>query len=324
MARTGLVLGAGGIVGQAYQAGVLAALEHEVGWDPRAAGLIVGSSAGSVTGAALRLGVSASDMAAWASDAPVSPSGRAFFDAIGGADEDLPVPSPRDLLHGWRLPSFALLSRAARRPWAMRPTAMASTLLPAGRFDLQDRTHVFDDLTDTWPDGLWICAARRDSGRRVVFGRSGSPAARLSQAVAASCAIPAYFAPVHIGTREYIDGGVHSATNADVLHHAHLDTVIVISSMSAAHGRSSHSDAPVRWAMHRRLEQEVRRLRARGTDVIRFEPSARTLAVMGVNAMAEDRSAVVVAAAYADAAQHARERGTAVRLAPLVPRLRAA
>jgi NTE family protein len=201
---------------------------------------------------------------------------------------------------------------------------MASTLLPAGRFDLQDRTQVLDDLTDTWPDGLWICTTRRDSGRRVVFGRSGSPSARLSQAVAASCAIPAYFAPVHIGTREYIDGGVHSATNADVLLHAHLDTVVVISSMSAAHGRSSHADAPMRWAMHRRLEQEVKRLRARGTDVIRFEPSARTLAVMGVNAMAEDRSAAVVDAAYADAAHHARERATAFRLSSLVPRLRAA
>jgi NTE family protein len=311
-------------VGQAYQAGVLAALEHEVGWDPRSASLIVGSSAGSVTGAALRLGVSASDMAAWASDTPLTPSGRAFFDAIGGADEDLPVPSARDLLHGWRLPSFALLARAARRPWTMRPTAMASTLLPAGRFDLQDRTHVLDDLTDTWPSGLWVCATRRDSGRRVVFGRPGSPPARLSQAVAASCAIPAYFAPVNIGTREYIDGGIHSATNADVLLHAHLDTVIVISSMSAAHGRSSHADAPVRWAMHRRLEQEVRRLRSRGTDVIRFEPSARTLSAMGVNAMAEDRSAEVVPAAYADAAHHAHERGTAFRLAPLRAGLRAA
>ena len=37
-----LVLGAGGLVGQAYHAGVLAALEAELGWDPRQADLIVG------------------------------------------------------------------------------------------------------------------------------------------------------------------------------------------------------------------------------------------------------------------------------------------
>src|ERR1700733_4205431 len=60
----GLVLGAGGVVGQAYQAGVLAALQREIGWDPRAATTIVGTSAGAVTGAALRAGVPAPDLAA--------------------------------------------------------------------------------------------------------------------------------------------------------------------------------------------------------------------------------------------------------------------
>ena len=57
----GLVLGAGGVVGQAYQAGVLAALERETSWDPHRAAVIVGTSAGSVTGAALRAGVPATD-----------------------------------------------------------------------------------------------------------------------------------------------------------------------------------------------------------------------------------------------------------------------
>ena len=51
MARVGLVLGAGGIVGQAYHAGVLAAIELDLGWDPREADVIVGTSAGSVVGA---------------------------------------------------------------------------------------------------------------------------------------------------------------------------------------------------------------------------------------------------------------------------------
>jgi hypothetical protein len=38
-----------------------------------------------------------------------------------------------------------------------------------------------------------------------------------SEAVAASCAIPGYFAPLDIGGVEYFDGGVRSPTNADVL-----------------------------------------------------------------------------------------------------------
>ena len=72
----GLVLGAGGVVGQAYQAGVLAALEREIGWDPRDASVIVGTSAGSVTGAALRVGVPATDLAASLYGVPTSRAGR--------------------------------------------------------------------------------------------------------------------------------------------------------------------------------------------------------------------------------------------------------
>ena len=66
----GLVLGAGGVVGQAYQAGVLAALQREIGWDPRHAAAIVGTSAGAVTGAALRVGVPGPDLAASLYGAP--------------------------------------------------------------------------------------------------------------------------------------------------------------------------------------------------------------------------------------------------------------
>src|SRR5271167_1274348 len=78
----GLVLGAGGVVGQAYQAGVLAGLHREIGWDPRDADLIVGTSAGSVTGAALRVGVPATDLAAVTIGYPVSRRGGALLDRI--------------------------------------------------------------------------------------------------------------------------------------------------------------------------------------------------------------------------------------------------
>jgi NTE family protein len=325
MTRTGLVLGAGGIVGQAFHAGVLAALEQEMGWDPRRAEVIVGSSAGSVTGATLRLGVAASDLAARAAGGPVSASGEAFFTAVDGADQGLPVPSVGDFLQGWNLPSPALVARTIRRPWAARPAAIASTILPSGRYDLRERTQVLDGFRPGWPPGLLICATRRDDGRRVVFGRPGAPYALVSEAVAASCAIPSYFASVPIGGRHHVDGGVHSPTNADVLAHAGLDVVIVVSPMSAAHGSSRGPDAGMRWAMHRRLEREIRRLRAHGTTVVRFEPGPETLGVMGLNAMAEDRSAEVAAAARRDTLAHAASASSARRLlALLAPRSHAA
>src|SRR5690606_36784246 len=90
MTRVGLVLGAGGFVGQAYHAGVLAALEAELGWDPRQASIVVGSSAGSLTGAALRLGVPASDLAASARGAPVSLGGEVVEEGAVGGDGGTP------------------------------------------------------------------------------------------------------------------------------------------------------------------------------------------------------------------------------------------
>ena len=77
-------------------------------------------------------------------------------------------------------------------------------------------------LESPWPEAdLWIVAVDLDVGRRVVFGRSGAPAATVGEAVEASCAIPGYFAPVTIDGARYVDGAVHSTTNADLV--AELD-----------------------------------------------------------------------------------------------------
>src|SRR5262249_58588118 len=66
-----------------------------------------------------------------------------------------------------------------------------------------------------WPDrDLWLTAVRLRDGQRVVFGRDGAPRAHVADAVAASCAIPSFFAPVEIGGITYVDGGAHSPPNA--------------------------------------------------------------------------------------------------------------
>ena len=75
MGRVGLVLGGGGVVGQAYHSAVLAVLEHDFGFDARTCDMIVGTSAGSITGTLVRLGVSAEDLAAWTVKAPLSDDG---------------------------------------------------------------------------------------------------------------------------------------------------------------------------------------------------------------------------------------------------------
>ena len=114
----------------------------------------------------------------------------------------------------------------------------------------------------------------------------------------ASCAIPGYFRPVIIEGTEYVDGGVHSATNADVLRSEGLDLVLVISSMSAAHGSANGADGWLRRTVHRRMEREIARLEEAGTAVISLEPGAGSRRAMGLRAMAEDRSPQVIEAAY--------------------------
>ncbi len=139
---------------------------------------------------------------------------------------------------------------------------------------------------------------RRADGARVVFGRAGSPPARLAEAVLASCAIPGYFRPVVIEGTEYVDGGVHSVTNADVLRAERLDVVVIVSSMSAAHGNANGADGLLRRTVHRRMEREIARLEDAGAAVITLEPGGGSRRAMGLRAMAEDRAPRVIESAY--------------------------
>lgn len=315
----GLVLGAGGVVGQAYHAGVLASMEHDLGWDPRTAEVIVGSSAGSLTGTLLRMGVPASDLASLLVDSPLSIDGAGVFEALGQDSMDLPGMTFGDVARPWRAPTARLLARVARRPFAFRPGVAAATLLPKGRVDLMSKAVGLGEVLGEWPEGLWLCVTRRDDGGRVVLGRPGAPAASIVQAVAASCAIPTYFCPVEIDGVSYFDGGVHSPTSADVLRHEGLDLVVVVSPMSSAR-RLPVIDGSLRWGAHRRLMAEVRRLEAAGTTVVRYEPDRRSVAAMGLNAMADDRSDRVVRQAFLEAGRLRLRADMRAKLAPLTTR----
>ncbi len=318
MTKVGLVLGAGGKVGEAYHAGVLTALEHDLGWDPRTADVIVGTSAGSFVGAMLSLGVPASDLAANLVGAQVSPEGAEVLEPLRRAERPLPPLKVSEVLRGrWNRPSPHLLRSAVRRPWALSASRVAMTLVPDGRIDLLEHAAevlATPVLNGSWPQALRICAARRSDARRIVFGASGAPPASLAEAVAASCAIPGYFAPVSIGGIRYIDGGVHSPTNAGVLRHAELDLVIVSSPMSAVPGRGRDQ---FRQAAHRQLTRETDALRKAGTTVVTFEPGRRSLAVVGTDALSADHATEIVQAAFFEAGRWASHRRTAPLLQPI-------
>ena len=308
MTRVGLVLGGGGVVGQAYHSGVLAVLEHDFGFDARMVDVVVGTSAGSITGTLLRLGVSAEDLAAWTVKAPLSDEGRVMRHVAGTPVPELAPFRPLSVLRRpLRVPGRHMVHRALTRPWRFRPLAAGMALLAPGRHDVVEQLAALRELErPEWPEPpLWICAVRRRDGRRVVFGRPGTPPVPIHLAVAASCAVPGYFAPVQIDGHGYVDGGVHSPTNAAVLRGRGLDVVIVISPMSGPAGWRTDFSATARRYSARLLAREVGALEADGIRTVVFAPGRREQQVMGDDMMARHRLTGVIQESFLAAGRRA-------------------
>ena len=291
MTRIGIVLGAGGVTGEAFHRGVLTALREVACFDARDAEVIVGTSAGALVGASLRC--SGSFAASRAAPAP--------------PDERLGrLPDPRPLLS------------TLRRPWSARAGVLATALLPAGSRPTETFVAPLRRRCGgAWPErDLYVCAARRRDGRRVVFGTPGAPVTDVATAVAASCAIPGYFRPVAIGGEQYVDGGVHSPTNADVLAGRGLDLVLVSSPMSLAKV-GPKLDLSVRLMWHRYVTAERRALERGGTAVVTVEPGGETLRALGVNTLRAARTDDIEELAYAQTAAQLRREDMAGRVALL-------
>ncbi len=162
-------------------------------------------------------------------------------------------------------------------------------------------------------------ACDHDTGRRVAFGRDGAPPASLADAVAASCAIPGFYRPVEIGGRRYVDGGVASTSNLDVLADQGLDLVICLNPTSSLHAPqprtlAERATAVLRQASGRRLGNEAKRVRASGTEVILIQPTVQDLDAMGTNLMSGKRRHQVIQAAVQSVTSHLREPEVRARL----------
>ena len=272
MVSIGVVFSAGGPKGDPWHSGVVGALAEHTGFDARTAELLVGTSAGSFTSTALRAGLAPIDIENRHLGRDLTPEGQAITGRIV-------TPYEEPLVERSFAPSSpAMTLRAAWPPWKVDPVRFAIGILPTGtRNGEAIATRVDELLPDGWPSRpLWIVAVRTNDGKRIVFGRDdvrGTP----GEASQASSAIPAIYTPTRIGEREYIDGAVHSSTNADLVASLGFDLVIISSVKTATPAaRSWTGDAERMWFSNK-LDAEVAEIRSTGTAVMVVEPNAKEL-----------------------------------------------
>jgi len=248
-----LVLGGGGVAGVAWELGIIIGL-HDAGVDVRGANIVIGTSAGSAAGAQITSGAELESLfAAQLTPAEQSKERMVAFDpaqmmeafqqAIAEAGSDRKAIRARIGAYALKVPT---IPEAERR-------AIIEARLPV----------------HTWPEQpLLLVAVDTETGEEYIIDRDSGVS--LVDAVTASCAVPGIWPPVTIAGRRYMDGGVRSATNADLARGN--DRVLILNPLGVnadAFGIGTTS--------------EVAALERDGSQVLVIVADAASAAAMGMN-----------------------------------------
>jgi NTE family protein len=297
-----LVLGAGGVVGEAWMSGVLAGMEDGAGVDFRRCEYYVGTSAGSIVAAGLVAGRSPRRPEAGheATQFPEAddPAGGLAIAARAAARFASAYAAAA-------MAPIASLALAAASPGGrlMRAAVLSRLPRPTGRLD---DLHARIERSGARFDGrLRIAAVDRDNGRRVAFGAPGAPKASVADAVTASCAVPWLFAPVTIDGHDYVDGGMWSPTNLDLAPAGRATEVLCLVPTGGAldiRGLMAAARAAGRSA----AAMEALTLRRRGSRVRMIGPDREAAEAMGENLMDQGRIRDTLRAGFAQGRRYAR------------------
>ena len=265
MATRALVLGGGGPVGIAWESGLIAGLEAE-GVMLGEADLIVGTSAGSMVGAQLALGVSGESMKEMQTAQANRPRERDVNTNAGG-----PGSGMSELIE---LMTSRPAEGEAIEPYRAKIGAFA---LAAKTIGEEEFISSFGHLANAeWPERDFRCTAvDATDGTFVAWDSSANVS--LARAVASSCSVPGLFPPITINGRRYIDGGMRSVTNADLANG--YDVVVVVSVLGPEVGE----------AFQRTLDAELDGLRESGSHVELVAADAQSRDAFGPNLMDASR-----------------------------------
>ena len=252
-----LVLGGGGPVGVGWESGLAAGLA-EAGVALAAADLIVGTSAGSIVGAGLALGL---DLA----------------ETVSAVGQPLPVEVGAGATIADLMTALADAASRAQTP--------EQTRIELGKLALEAPTVAEGDFTGApvfaqlagrdWPASFRCTAIDTQTGAlRVWDAEAGAP---LDRGVASSCAVPMVFPPVTVDGSRYMDGGMRTPLNADLA--VGHSAVIVVSCLSMALPEGFTD--PVFEALATQIEAELTLLRDGGAAVEIIVPGAEFLEVSG-------------------------------------------
>jgi len=342
--RIGLALAGGGPLGAIYEIGALCALEETVvGLDFNALDGYVGVSAGGFVAAGLANGMTP----------------RQLCDAFIGSD------GPRaDVIHptlffrpalgeyACRLATLPGLMAQAGYGLLFKRSSLLATLerlgraLPAGLFSsaalearmrrvfaAPGRTNDFRKLTRH----LVLVATDLDSGQTAPFGQPGWDHVPISEAIAASAALPGLFPPRNIDGRWYVDGALKKTLHASVLLDMGLDLMLclnplvpfdatreqrhrVLSGADERIPRLVDGGLPVvlsqtfRSLIHSRMELGLKGYEGShpGTDILLMEPDHRDPEMFLANTFGYSQRRVMAEHAYQHTRAHLRSRRSSI------------
>ena len=284
-----LVLGGGGTLGEAWMNGILAGIADAADVDFRRCEHFVGTSAGSIVAARLAAGREPRlpDEQARELEDALATRGRLATAALALAGRGLSAAAA---------PLAPLTLRAGAPLGALLRSAVLARA-PGMRGDLDGMAERIDRHGVRFDGRLRIAAVDRRSGKRVIFGAPGGPAATIGEAVQASCAIPGVFRPVRIGGREYVDGGAWSPTNLDAAP-AGRGTQVLCLTVAGRVDRASGRLMAIQLFTRTSLTVEELAVRSRGAVVRTVVPDRAALQAMGGDLMDRGFAAEALAAGF--------------------------